>query len=152
QWYAATYIQDVWKTTPKLTINAGVRWEPYLPLAVGYGQGQNLREGAMYNFSHDRFLKGIRSTVYPAAPPGLFYPGDPGYPDPGPNFRKWGVFAPRVGLAWDVQGDGRTSVRASFGMAYDFSGSLSFGGSSSAPPWGFGTTVNGVDFADPWKD
>src|SRR5258707_1800862 len=51
-----------------------------------------------------------------------------------------GVFAPRLGLAWDPKGDGRTSARISYGLGYDFSGSLSFGGSSSAPPWGFGTT------------
>jgi hypothetical protein len=152
QWYAATYIQDVWKVSQKITFNGGVRWEPYLPLAVGFGQGSNLREGAMYNFSEDRFTKGIKSTVYPNAPAGLLYPGDPGYPTPGPNYRKWLQLAPRLGFAWDVTGDGRTSIRAAYGLAYDFSGSISFGGSSSAPPWGFGTTVQGVDFADPWRD
>ncbi|PYS53372.1 MAG: hypothetical protein DMG13_12825, partial [Acidobacteria bacterium] len=152
QWYLASYVQDVWKATPNLTLNGGIRWEPYLPLAIGFGQGSKLREGAMYHFSDERFSKGIRSTVYPSAPVGLLYPGDSGYPTPGPNFRKWALFAPRVGLAWDVRGDGRTSVRASFGIAYDFSGSLSFGGSSSAPPWGFGTTVQSVSFEDPWRD
>ena len=152
QWYIASYVQDVWKATPNLTLNGGIRWEPYLPLAIGFGQGSKLREGAMYHFSDERFSKGIRSTVYPSAPVGLLYPGDSGYPTPGPNFRKWALFAPRVGLAWDVRGDGRTSVRASFGIAYDFSGSLSFGGSSSAPPWGFGTTVQSVSFEDPWRD
>ena len=30
QWYAASYVQDVWKVTPRLTFNGGVRWEPYL--------------------------------------------------------------------------------------------------------------------------
>jgi hypothetical protein len=154
QWYVASYLQDVWKVTTRLTFNGGVRWEPYLPLAIGFGKGSKLHEGAMYNFSQDRFLKGIKSTVYPSAPAGLYYPGDPGYPDPGPNFKKWGVFAPRVGVAWDVRGDGRTSVRAAYGLAYDFSGSLSFGGSSSAPPWGFGTTINSPagGFDDPWRD
>jgi hypothetical protein len=154
QWYVASYVQDVWKMSPRLTINAGVRWEPYLPLAIGYGQASKMHEGAMYNFSDEKFSKGIKSTVYPNAPAGLSYPGDPGYPKPGPNFRKWWLFAPRVGLAWDVQGDGRTSVRASYGIAYDFSGSISFGGSSSAPPWGFGTTVNSPagGFEDPWRD
>ena len=152
QWYVGLYLQDVWKMSPKLTVNAGLRWEPYLPLGIGFGQGSKLHEGAMYHFSDDRFAKGIKSTQYPNAPAGLLYPGDPGYPEGAPNFKKWGLFAPRVGLAWDVQGNGRTSVRAAFGMAYDFSGSLSFGGSSSAPPWGFGTTVQGVSFEDPWKD
>src|SRR5207302_1941029 len=147
-----TYVQDVWKIKPKLTMNGGLRWEPYLPLSVGFGRGSNLREGAMYNFNEDGFLKSVHSTVYPSAPAGLLYPGDSGFPTPGPNYRKWGVFAPRLGLAWDVRGDGKTSIRASYGIAYDFSGSISLGGSSSAPPWGFGTTVQAVDFADPWRN
>jgi hypothetical protein len=154
QWYVASYLQDVWKATSKLTVNAGLRWEPYLPLAIGFGQGSKMHEGAMYNFSEDRFVRNVKSTIYPNAPAGLLYPGDPDYPNPGPNFRKWWQFAPKVGLAWDVTGDGRTSVRTSYGLAYDFSGSLSFGGSSSAPPWGFGTTVNSPagGFEDPWRD
>src|SRR5437867_11402041 len=122
--------------SPKLTSNAGRSWRSYLLLGICFGRGSNIQEGAMYQFSNDRFAKGIKSTQYPNAPAGLLYPGDPGYPEGAPNFKKWGLFAPRVGLAWDVQGNGRTSVRAAFGMAYDFSGSLSFGGSSSAPPWG----------------
>jgi hypothetical protein len=152
QWYAALYAQDLWKITPRLTMNGGLRWEPYLPLAIGFGQGSQMREGAMYNFNEARMLAGNHSTIYPSAPAGLIYPGDPGFPTPGPNFKKWGVFAPRLGLAWDPKGDGRTSARISYGLAYDFSGSLSFGGSSSAPPWGFGTTVNQVDFANPWAN
>ena len=39
QWYMGTYIQDVWKMTPRLTMNGGVRWGPYLPMAIGFGQG-----------------------------------------------------------------------------------------------------------------
>jgi hypothetical protein len=152
--YVATYVQDVWKASPKLTLNAGVRWEPFLPLAVGYGQGPTLNEGATFNFNYDRFSKGIRSTSYPTAPVGLFFPGDPGFPKSGPTNPRWTYFAPRVGLAWDLQGDGRTSVRAAYGIAFDFSGASSYGGSSSAPPWGFNTTVNSpaAGLEDPWRD
>jgi hypothetical protein len=136
----------------KLTLNAGLRWEPYLPLAIGFGEGSKLHEGAMYHFTDERFRSRQKSTVYPNAPAGLIFPGDPGFPKGSPVHKNWLLFAPRLGLAWDVQGDGRTSVRISYGLAYDFSGALSLGGSSSAPPWGFGTTVSSVDFADPWRD
>jgi hypothetical protein len=152
QYYVASYVQDVWKASPRMTLNAGVRWEPFLPLAIGRGKGANLTEGAMYNFSQDRFNQGVRSTQYPNAPVGLYYPGDPGFPGTGVTNAKFHYFAPRVGLAWDVRGDGKTSVRASFGVAFDFSGAQTYGGSSSAPPWGFVTTVSGVNFTNPWAN
>ena len=154
EWYVAGYASDVWKARPKLTVSYGIRWEPFLPLAIGTGQGANINEGATYNFSEDRFNKGIKSSVFPNAPAGLYFRGDPGFPEGAPIVDKWLYFAPRIGLAWDVRGDGRTSIRASFGISHDFSGSMTLGGSSSAPPWGFGTTVTSPagGFADPWRD
>src|SRR5439155_11493217 len=61
---------------------------------------------------------------------------------------------PRLGLAWDVSGDGHTSVRASYGIAYDFSGSITLGGSASSPPFAFNTTIQSPvgGFEDPWRD
>jgi Carboxypeptidase regulatory-like domain len=151
QTYLAAYLADTWQAKPRLSLTYGVRYEPFITLRI--------TEGAVYHFDVERFRRGIRSTVYPNAvptvPAGLYYPGDPGFP-PGtqPVFNRLGLFAPRVGLAWDVQGDGRTSVRASYGLAYDFSGSISFGGSSSAPPWGFDTTLESPagGLEDPWRD
>jgi hypothetical protein len=155
QWYVGSYVQDVWKASPKLTLNAGLRWEPYLPLNIGHGIGMKLNEGVMYNFSDDRFSKGLKSTVFPNAPAGLLYPGDPGFPNGAPNYKQWAKFAPRVGFAWDVRGDGRTSIRAAFGLAYDFSGMQTLSGSGVwAPPYGLSTVVQSPSggFADPWSD
>jgi hypothetical protein len=151
QVYLAAYAADTWQAMPRLSVSYGVRWEPFITLRI--------TEGAVYHFDVERFRQGIRSTVYPNAvptvPAGLYYPGDPGFP-PGtqPVFNRLGLLAPRVGLAWDVSGDGQTSVRASYGLAYDFSGSISFGGSSSAPPWGFDTTLESPagGLEDPWRD
>ena len=151
QTYVAAYAADTWHAMRRLSVNYGLRWEPFLPLAIS--------EGAVYHFDINRFTQGIRSTVYPNAvprvPAGLLYPGDRGMP-PGtlPVFRKWGLLSPRIGLAWDPEGNGRTSVRASYGMAHDFSGSITFGGSASSPPFGLAITLNGPGggFEDPWRD
>src|SRR5205085_1610032 len=106
------YAQDTWKTNSRLTMNYGLRWEPFLP--------QVSTNGRVYNFDHDRFLQGVRSTVFINAPPGLYFPGDRGFPDKSGIHKRWLNFAPRVGLAWDPTGDGRTSVRAFYGLAYDY--------------------------------
>ena len=146
EWYFASYAGDVWKVRPRLTFNYGLRWEPFL---LPY-----LTEGAIFQFNDGRFQQGIKSRVYPNAPAGLYFPGDPGFPKRGPANTKWGLFVPRTGLAWDLRGDGRTSVRASYGISYDFSGLFTFGGTSSSPPWGFNTTVQSPagGFEDPWRD
>ncbi len=146
QTYIGAFAADVWKATPKLTLNYGLRWEPFLPL--------HLTEGAVYGFSYDRFRQGIRSTVIPNGPAGLHFPGDPGFPEGKAVFNQWANFAPRVGLAWDIEGNGRTSVRASYGIAYDLSGSNTLNGSATSPPRAFNTDIQSPagGFEDPWRD
>jgi hypothetical protein len=115
QRYLGLYGQDTWRMTNRVTLNAGVRWEPFF--------GQNIRNGAVANFSLENFRSGITSTVYRNAPAGLLYPGDPGFPGGQSGINdKWLNFSPRVGLAWDVNGDGRMAVRSSYGLGYDFQG------------------------------
>jgi hypothetical protein len=82
--------------------------------------------------------------------------GDPGFPANGSGMnRQWLHFAPRLGFAWDVNGDGRTSVRASFAYGYAFvsgdwredtAGSNSWGGrvSISNPPGGLDAPWKGI--------
>ncbi len=139
----ALYAADTWKATPKLTLNYGVRWEPFLP--------QFITDGRAYNFDYAKFQQGIKSTAYKNAPAGFRYDGDSGFPtNTGLDRRVW-QFAPRVGLAWDVNGDGRTSLRASYAYGYDYVAPLWREDYSSAAPWTNATTVNAVPFDDPWR-
>ena len=57
------------------------------------------------------------------APAGLIYPGDPGFPAGKTGLNKqWWNLSPRLGVAWDVTGDGRTAVRSSYAINYDYPG------------------------------
>src|SRR6185436_16863337 len=113
QWYFGVYAQDVWKLSPTMTLNYGLRWEPWFP--------QQQRNGAIYNFDIQKYLAGVRSTEFPNAPPGFTYPGDAGFVNGKAGMPKdWKAFAPRVGFAWDPKGDGKQSVRVGYSLGNDF--------------------------------
>jgi hypothetical protein len=98
------FAQDDLKLSRRVTVNLGVRWEPYFGYVSENSQLMLLAPGK-------------QSTFMPKAVPGLLFPGDAGV-DPSVVGKRLNNFAPRVGLAWDVRGDGKTSVRAGFGMFY----------------------------------
>jgi hypothetical protein len=138
------YASDIWKLSPRLTVNYGMRWEPFLPL--------HLTMGAVYGFDQSRFDQRIVSKVFPNGPPGFYFPGDPGFPEGAAIFKQWKEFAPRLGFAWDPRGDGRTSIRASYGIAHDMSGTTTLNGSATAPPVAYSTTLTSPagGFDNPW--
>jgi len=142
--YAGAYFGDTWKVSPKWTFNYGVRWEPFLASIN--------RDGSTIHYDHDAFAKGIKSDKLLAAPPGLFFAGDPGVPGNSMMNNRWRNFSPRVGLAWDVNGDGRTSVRASVGTFYDYPSSFFQVGLSNAPPTSQRQVINGVNLDNPWAN
>ena len=71
------------------------------------------------------------------APAGLLYPGDAGFP-PGNTglYKQWWNVSPRLGVAWDVSGNGRTAVRSSYAINYDFPGSAAAQSAANVPPFG----------------
>jgi len=143
--FLSMYATDSWKTKPRLTVNYGLRWEPYLP--------QAMKVGAVLNFDENRFHNGIKSTVYRNAPAGWYYPGDPSAPTG--NLvadKRWAQLAPRLGFAWDVNGDGKTSIRASYGYSYNFVNAQWREDTVGSAPWGNRTSLQSVPLEDPWRD
>ena len=140
--YVGLYAADIWKVNRKLTLNYGLRWEPYFPMIH--------LDGSAIHFDLDALRKGIKTTRFANVPPGVFFSGDPGFPGLAGMHSHWWDFSPRLGVAWDVAGDGRTSVRASVGTFYDFPAARYLNGLSSAPPWDPVIMRNNVDFENPW--
>jgi hypothetical protein len=144
-WYVGLYGQDSWRVSSRVTLNYGVRWEPYF--------GQNVRNGVISVFNMDNFAKNVRSNVFLKAPAGLSYAGDPGFPKnkkTGMN-KQWWNLSPRGGFAWDVHGDGRLAVRSSYAMAYDFMAGEYHNIDANAPPFGNRSFLTSVPFDDPYQ-
>ena len=143
--YVGVYAQDEWRVRPNVTLNFGLRWEPFNPVQNTYGW--------VSHFDQSRFDQNIRSTVYPQAPAGLMFPGDAGYPSgSGVTAGKMNQFAPRLGVIWTPPGNAQTSVRASWGVFAD-SPQLFFNTRfANNPPWGAQVTISNPSFADPYAN
>ena len=141
--YLGVYGQDTWKMTSRLTASYGLRWEPY--------RAPYSRFKAFAHFDPNLFDQNARSTVYVNAPAGLIFPDDPQYTIGNhPRGSKTNVLMPRLGLAWDVKGDARMTVRAAWGMfteRTDFQGYSSFTG---AAPYGNNISLANVTLSNPW--
>jgi len=146
--YIGVYGQDSWRVRSNLTVNYGLRWDVLPPWREKYNQLQTL-------------VVGEQSEVYPDAPQGLVFPGDPGIPATlAPT--KFTNFAPRVGIAWSpefehgllnkVLGSDKTTIRAGWGMFYTAFEGLSAGIMSANPPYGYdyNSTVGRPLFATPF--
>src|SRR5262249_50107118 len=105
--YIGLYFQDSYRMRPNLTINAGLRYDPYLPAVDRSHRGSH--------FDLNAFKAGIKSSVFPQAPAGLFYCGDPQTPCEYVN-GKYGRVSPGMGVNWDPLGKGKDTVRAGYGV------------------------------------
>jgi hypothetical protein len=106
----ALYAQDYWRLMRRVSVNLGVRWDHFGVQHNGnpnldsnwYGPDNGFADNDLINYM---VLGGLQ--IAPKSTVGGLYKPD------------WKDFAPRAGIAWDVFGDGRTSVRAGYGIAYD---------------------------------
>ncbi len=134
------YAQDTFKLSSRLTINYGLRYEVPFPYTEQKNR-QNL------------WIPGRQSVVFPTAPAGLLYPGDPGIPK-GLLQTEKKAFAPRVGFAWNPTGAGKWLLTSAYGIFFDpyYTGQ---GGPLqtpiSAPPYLQTPQVTLPNFQDPFN-
>lgn len=99
-WEWALFVNDDWKVSRRLTMNVGLRLERFGTLREIHENLRNLIFGNGSNYA-ERLASGKVDIVHAF------------YPTPAPTL------APRFGFAWDPRGNGRTSVRGGYGIAYD---------------------------------
>jgi hypothetical protein len=103
--YAGGYAEDSWRAATSLTLNYGIRYEVSTP----WYDTQNKIE---------TIVPGQQSIVFPGAPKGWVFPGDPGVPRTLAPI-KWNKFAPRFGFSWVPSGlSQKTSIRGGYGLFY----------------------------------
>jgi hypothetical protein len=131
--YGALFVEDSWRVRPRLTLNFGARWDVIMPWYEKYNQIQTL-------------VPGEQSIVYPGAPTGLVFPGDPGIARALAPVR-WNDLSPRLGLAWSPAGrsglartlfgdSDKTSIRLGFGRFFTAVEGVSAGVMAGDAPYG----------------
>ena len=144
--YFGFYGGDTFRLTPRLTLNVGLRWEPYMGLTDLLNREDQ--------FIESMYLQGVSSPHFVNAPPGVFYPGDKlpnGYviPKAGTETSKLNI-SPRFGFAYDVFGDGKTSVRGGYGLFYDSPETWMYNNMNDYTPFSFSVTFLDGSFDNPF--
>ncbi len=102
-----SYFQDQWKIRKDLVLTYGTGWQVDTPTVDNYHN----------NHAMTAFRPGAESTVFPGAPIGSLYQGDPGVHATGTT--KYNHFGPRFGFAWSPGSSGRWSVRSGYGIYFN---------------------------------
>jgi hypothetical protein len=147
--YGGAFGEDTWKARSNLTLNMGLRYEIPVPWYDKYNQ-------------LNTFIPGVQSTVFPLAPKGNLFPGDPGVPRTiSPIF--YNRVGPRLGLAYSpnfgnsmigrIFGDnGKSSFRSAYGIYYlGAADSANFGVIGSAPYGLYWTSLAQPTLDEPFR-
>jgi hypothetical protein len=132
------FVQDNWRIASRLTLNLGLRWEPFLPYTDPVAQ----QVGG--------YIPGVQSQRFPNAPVGLVFSGDRGFPSGGTR-TNLGNFAPRLGFAWTaLAGKHVTTVRGGWGMFYILPFARLYNNFVQNAPFSPSVSLFGVSLADPF--
>ncbi len=134
---ASGFVQDNFRVNRRLTLNLGLRYDPFVPFGDELGRTECFRPGQ-------------KSTRFTNAPVGYLYAGDSGCPEGGSQSHYW-LFAPRIGFSYDVTGQGRTVLRGGYGMFYQPPFVEAFNNMVDSAPFSPQFYRYGVAFMNPYE-
>jgi hypothetical protein len=130
------FVQDDIRATKKLTLNAGIRWDPMTTPHDSLGRVEC-------------YEPGMQSTRFPNAPLGYLLAGDKGCPDGGyKNFMP--AVGPRLGFAESIGAN--TVIRGGFGLFFTPIAQIDSNNFVDSAPFSPQVSLNGVDFKDPYAN
>jgi outer membrane receptor protein involved in Fe transport len=101
-----TYFEDSWRATNRLTFNLGMRWDYF---GVQHNKDPNL-DSNYYDAQGGDIFHNIRNGQVATVP---------NSPIHGLWKKDWNNFGPRLGVAYDLFGDGKTALRGGWGISYE---------------------------------
>lgn len=146
------YFGDTWRVRSGLSLNFGIRYEPYSLFADELDRNQTFDAAA--------YAAGTRSKIYRNALPGLFYRGDdkpPGYGGRGDKFGRvvtdpdYNNLAPRFGFAWSPFADQRTSIRGGYAIFYDAPSLNAQNDANNVTPFSYSVEFTDGSFDNPFR-
>jgi hypothetical protein len=173
---AYPFAQDSWKIKPNLTLNYGLRWEYSPPLTDISGHVETFRpgqnstvypcginqsgQGASYSYWTGLGVANPTCANTGSEPTGLVVPGDPGVPA-SMTSTYYKSFAPRIGIAYSPNfsdgvlgkvfgGNGKTSIRAGWGLFYNPIEELVLAQFGAEPPFGGSSSLSDVFLNTPY--
>ncbi|HEV2578097.1 MAG TPA: carboxypeptidase-like regulatory domain-containing protein [Acidobacteriaceae bacterium] len=138
------YIEDTYHASPRVTVVGGIRWSPEFMPSDYFNRGTT--------FDYSAFLAGKTSSVYPNAPAGTFFYGDPGVTRQFTQNSPW-LFDPNLGVSLDPFGRGNTVIRAGVEMAYDLANYYTTNRVHQNPPFAtdaVASPIGPICFSEPW--
>jgi hypothetical protein len=123
QWQTEAYVQDDFKVTPHLTIGMGLRWSFFGQLSGDNHLLDNF-DPALWSRSNAPQIDPTTGNILPGTcnncnMNGIIVAGQNSPWGDHVGNQQYKNFAPRLGIAWDPFGDGKTAVRTGFGLFYD---------------------------------
>lgn len=133
------FVQDDWRANSRLTLSLGFRWDPFIP----------------YKDSEGRvacFVPGAKSLRYPNAPTDMVFGGsdhDPECPQAS-IYNNLNNYGPRLGFAYQLTADGKTSIRGGAGYYYEPPNTVAFEDVVGIPPFAPIVNLTDVSFKNPF--
>jgi Carboxypeptidase regulatory-like domain len=134
-----SYGQDQWQIRPSLTLTMGMAWDVETPYKNLYANGEVM----------SGYIQGEQSTVFPNAPVGVVFPGDPGVGPYGQAHIHYDDIAPRFGFAWSPGGSHVWSLRGGIGLYYNRYEEETTLQTLGNPPFSLATSGSGIVGAPP---